>query len=100
MESIEEQWNPPTSTDILSDSWMDIASAKKAAKTWILDRGESWAPTDQNNQKRLQLHCLLSTCSFHLRVASKDRLFRIASYYRYTPHSVASSITAVNTAVK
>jgi hypothetical protein len=50
MESIEEQWNPPTSTDILSDSWMDIASAKKAAKTWILDRGESWAPTDQNNQ--------------------------------------------------
>jgi hypothetical protein len=49
MESIEEQWNPPTSTDILSDSWMDIASAKKAAKTWILDRGESWAPTDQNN---------------------------------------------------
>ena len=91
MESIEEQWNPPTSTDILSDSWMDIASAKKAAKTWILDRGESWAPTDQNNQKRLQLHCLLSSCSFHLRVASKDRLFRIASY---TPHDCPPSTHA------
>ena len=66
MESIEEQWSPPTSTDILSDSWMDIASAKKAARTCILDRGESWALSNQDNKTRLQLHCLLPTCSFGL----------------------------------
>jgi hypothetical protein len=88
MESIEEQWNPPTSTDILSDSWMDIASAKKAAKTWILDRGESWAPTDQTTksdsnfiafyplalftlESRLkiaffELHLILHTIALHL----------------------------------
>jgi hypothetical protein len=49
MESIEEQWNPPTSTDILSSSWMDITDSKKAVKIWILDRGKYWAPSSQNN---------------------------------------------------
>jgi hypothetical protein len=42
MESIEEQWNPSSSPDIVSDSWMNIIDAKKAVKIWILDRGESW----------------------------------------------------------
>jgi hypothetical protein len=32
MESIEEQWSPLASTDILSDSWMDMANVKKAVK--------------------------------------------------------------------
>jgi hypothetical protein len=39
MESIEEQWNAPTSSDILTNSWINIADAKKAVKIWILDRG-------------------------------------------------------------
>ena len=91
MESIEEQWSPPTSTDILSDSWIDITTAKKAAKTWILDRGESWAPSNQDNNKRLRLHCLLSTCSFKLRVAARDTLFRITSY---NPHNCPPSTHA------
>jgi hypothetical protein len=91
MESIEEQWNPPSSIDILSSSWIDITSAKKAARTWILDRGESWAPSNQDNKTRLQLHCLLSTCSFKLRVALKSSLFRITSY---TPHDCPPSTHA------
>jgi hypothetical protein len=66
MESIEEQWNPPSSPDILSDSWTNITDAKKAVKIWILDRGESWALSAQNNMTRLQLHCILSTCSFYI----------------------------------
>ena len=41
MESITEQWNPPTASNVLSDSWMNITDAKKAVKIWILDRGES-----------------------------------------------------------
>ena len=47
MESIEEQWNPPSPPDILSDSWMNMTDAKKAVKVWILDRGESWGPLTQ-----------------------------------------------------
>lgn len=50
IESIEEQWNPPASADILSDSWIAIADAKKAVKIWILDRGESWGHVTQNNK--------------------------------------------------
>ena len=61
--TIEEQWSPPTSTDILCDSWMDMADAKKAVKIWILDRGESWGNTTQNNKTQLQLHCILSAPS-------------------------------------
>jgi hypothetical protein len=71
MDSIEEQWNPPSSLDIVSDSWMNIADTKKAVKIWILDRGESWGPSAQNNKTRLQLHCILSTCSFYIRIAQK-----------------------------
>jgi hypothetical protein len=57
MESIEEQWGPPLdSTDILSDSWMDMANTKKAVKIWILDCGESWGNSTQNNITQLQLH--------------------------------------------
>jgi hypothetical protein len=88
MESIEEQWNPPSSPDILSDSWMNITDAKKAVKIWILDRIESWAPSTQNNKTRLQLHCILSTCSFYIRVAQKNDLFGVTSY---TPHDCPSS---------
>jgi hypothetical protein len=32
MESIEEQWNPPSPPNILSDSWTNITDAKKAVK--------------------------------------------------------------------
>ena len=46
MESIEEQWNPPSPPDILSSSWINTADAKKAVKTWLLDQGESWANSD------------------------------------------------------
>ena len=53
MEPIEEQWNPPSSPDITSSLWMNIADAKKAVKTWLLDQGESWANSDQNNKNRL-----------------------------------------------
>jgi hypothetical protein len=89
MESIEEQWNAPTSTDILSDSWVNIADAKKAVKIWILDRSESWAPSDQNNKTRLQLHCLLSTCAFYICISlKKNGLFGITSY---TPHNCPPS---------
>jgi hypothetical protein len=68
MESIEEQWNPPTSTNILSNPWTDIASAKKAVKIWIHERGESWAPSTQNNKTRLQLLPLFELF-FYIRVA-------------------------------
>jgi hypothetical protein len=88
MESIEEQWNPPSSPDIMSDLWMNISDAKKAIKIWILDRGESWGPTTQNNKTRLQLHCILSTCSFYIRIAQKNDLFGVTSY---TPHNCPPS---------
>jgi hypothetical protein len=81
MESTEEQWNAPTSPDILTNSWINIANAKKAVKIWILDRGESWGYVTQNNKTKLQLHCLLSTRSFYLRVAQqKTGLFGTTSY--------------------
>ena len=41
MESIEEQCSLPPTSDITSKSWPSITDAKKAVKTWILDRGES-----------------------------------------------------------
>ena len=88
MEPIEEQWNPPSSPDIMSDSWMNISDAKKAIKTWILDRGESWGVPSQNNKTRLQLHCILSTCSFYIRIAQKNDLFGVTSY---TPHNCPPS---------
>jgi hypothetical protein len=88
IESTKDQWTPPTSSDILSKSWATLPEAKKAAKIWILDRGESWAPTDQNNKHRLQLRCLLSTCTFKLRVAQKKHFFGVISY---TPHDCPPS---------
>jgi hypothetical protein len=64
MELIEEQWNhpPPPASDLR----MDIANAKKAVKTWILDNGESWALSTQNNKTCLQLHCLSKSCPFYI----------------------------------
>ena len=50
MESIEEQWNHPLPPDVTSDSWIDIANAKSAVKTWILDRAESWAILSQQQE--------------------------------------------------
>jgi hypothetical protein len=83
MESIEEQWNPPTSTDILSNPWTDIASAKKAVKIWIHERGESWAPSTQTIRLNFN-YCLYSSCSFYIRVAqNKSGLFGVTTY---TPH--------------
>jgi hypothetical protein len=86
MESIEEQWNPPSPPDILSDSWTNITDAKKAVKIWILDRGESWGPS--THKTRLQLHCILSTCSFYIRIAQSNDFFRVTSY---TPHDCPPS---------
>jgi hypothetical protein len=94
MESIElteDRWISPKSSDILSKSWATLPEAKKAAKIWILDRGESWAPTDQNNKRRLQLHCLLTTCAFKPRVAQKKDFFGVISY---TPHDCPPSTHA------
>jgi hypothetical protein len=31
MESIEEQWDAPTSPDILTNSWINIVDAKKSS---------------------------------------------------------------------
>jgi hypothetical protein len=36
MESIIEQWNPPTVPDVLSDSWMNITNVKKAVRSGYL----------------------------------------------------------------
>jgi hypothetical protein len=92
MDSIEEQWNPPSSPDIVSDSWMNIADAKKAVKIWILDDGESWGPSAQNNKTPLQLYCILSTCSFYIRIAQKKNdPFEVTSY---TPHNCPPSTYA------
>ena len=89
MEPIEEQWSPLSSPDIISDSWMNITDAKKAVKIWILDRGESWGPSTHNNKTRLQLHCILSTCSFYIRIAQKkDNFFGVTSY---SPHNCPPS---------
>ena len=87
-EPIEEQWNPPSSPDIMADSWTNIIDAKKAVKIWILDRGESWGHATQNNKTRLQLHCILTTCSFYIRIAQKNDFFRVTSY---TPHNCPPS---------
>jgi hypothetical protein len=69
MESIRDQWDPSKPLDIVSQSWMNITEAKQAVKIWILDRGESWGPSTQNNKSRLQLHCLDQTCPFYIRIA-------------------------------
>jgi hypothetical protein len=66
MESIEEQWNHPPPRDITSDLRMDIANAKKAVKTWILDHGESWALSTRNNKTCIQLNCLSKSCPFYI----------------------------------
>ena len=68
---------------------MNITEAKQAVKIWILDRGESWAPSTQNNKSRLQLHCILLTCSFYIRVVQKKNgLFGVTSY---CPHDCPPS---------
>jgi hypothetical protein len=71
MESIEEQWFLPPTSDITSKSWANITDAKKAVKTWILDHGESWAPSTHNKKTRLNLRCLSMTCSFSIRIAQQ-----------------------------
>ena len=69
-----------------------MANAKKAVKIWILDRGESWGNTTQNNKTQLQLYCLLSTCCFYIRVArQKTGFFGIISH---TPHDCPPSTYA------
>jgi MULE transposase domain len=88
IEPIEEQWNPPSSSGIMSDSWTNIIDAKKAVKIWILDRGESWGHATQNNKTRLQLHCILITCSFYIRIAQKNDFFGVTLY---TPHNCPPS---------
>lgn len=89
MESIEEQWSLLPTSDITSKSWASITDAKKAVKTWFLDRGESWAPSTHNNKTRLHLHCLSKTCPFHIRVAQqKDGFFGVITY---TPHDCPPS---------
>lgn len=81
MEPIDEQWNPGPSIDITSKSWINITDAKKAIKIWILDPDESWAPSNQSNKTRLQLHCLLSSCAFYIGVRKNtDDSFRVTSY--------------------
>jgi hypothetical protein len=93
MESIEEQWNTPVSTNILDRSWANINDAKKAVKIWILDHGESWGPYTLSNQVRLQLYCLLASCTFYIRVAQKKKgtFFTVTSYI---PHNCPPSIHA------
>ena len=88
MELIEEQWNPPSSPDITSDLWMNISDVKKAVKIWILDCGELWGVPIQNNKTRLQLYCILSTCSFYIRIVQKKDLFGVTLY---TPHNCPPS---------
>ena len=89
MESITEQWDLPSGSDIISNSWTNATDAKKAIKILILDRGESWGRPSQNNKTRLQLHCILLTCSFYIRVAQKKNgLFGVTSY---TPHDCPPS---------
>ena len=87
MEPIEEQWNPSSSPDITSSLWMNITDIKKAVKTWLLNQGESQANSNQNNKNRLQLHCLLISCSFKIRIVRKKDLFRVTLYilYDYSP---------------
>jgi hypothetical protein len=64
-------------------SWSNITDAKKAANTSMLNCGEL-APT-QNNNIRLQLNCLLSTCSLYIRVSNrKDSSLELP----LTPHCV------------
>jgi hypothetical protein len=90
MGSIQEQWNPPSCPDIISELWINITEAKKAVKIWILDRGESWGTRpSQNNKACLQLHCILLTCSFYIRVAQKKNGF--FGVTKYTLHDCPPS---------
>jgi hypothetical protein len=86
MESIDEQWDPEPSMNITYQLWPNITDAKISVKIWILDRGESWAPSNQSNKTRLQLHCLLSSSTFYIGVGKnkKDNSFRVTSY---VPHN-------------
>ena len=90
MQSIQEQWTSSASNDdITSKFWDNIADAKKAIKTWILDRYESWAPAHHNDKKRLQLNCRSKTCDFYIRVAKrKDGFYGLITY---TPHNCPPS---------
>jgi hypothetical protein len=89
MQSIEDQWTLSSSDDITSKFWDNIADAKKAIKTWILDRHESWAPAHHNDKKRLQLNCRSKSCDFHIRVAKRKDGFYGA--ITYTPHNCPPS---------
>jgi hypothetical protein len=82
MELIEEQWNPPSSLDIMSDLWMNMSDVKKAIKIWILDRGESWGVPTQNNKTRLQLPCILFNLLLLSSNCTKEGL--IWSYFIYS----------------
>ena len=66
METIDEQWNSAPAIDIMSRSWPNIIDAKMAVKTWILDRGESWGPSNESNGIRLLLHYILHACDFYI----------------------------------
>ena len=64
MESIEEQWNPPTSTDIFSESWINIAAAKRGIKIRILDSGvfgsgSLYSKQHDSTSTSLPVFCLL-----------------------------------------
>ena len=91
MQSIQDQWTSSSSNDdITSQFWDNIADAKKAIKTWILDRHESWAPTKHNDTKSLHLMCRATGGNFFIRVAKrKDGFFGLINY---RPHSCPPSI--------
>jgi hypothetical protein len=38
MESIEEQWNPPSTPDIMSDSWMNMADTNITCQRSVPNR--------------------------------------------------------------
>ena len=97
MESIEEQWNPSSSPDIVSDSWTNVTDEKKAVKIWILDCGKSWGRYTQNNKTRLQLHCILPTCPFYIRIAQKKNGLFGVTLYNSTQLSSFDSFTVQTT---
>src|SRR3954467_2929543 len=98
MESIEEQLINISSADPTTNSWTNIAIAKKAVKAWILSRGESWANSKHNNKTRLQLGYKDASCSFKIRVARKSNgLFGVISYSpHYCPPSTHTDFRARN----
>jgi hypothetical protein len=98
----EEEWDDLEMPSRLDTIWDSMEEAKRDVKIFLLDRRESWAPSNDSNKSRMRLHCLRDDiCNFYIRVCESKKKggCHVASYRPHTcPRSVHHKFKSRNSA--